>query len=354
MKHGWSLFVLLASCATGPHAPSGAGWTDVPNGYATCFLLQQRGTQQRALIFGAGGRGDTLAVIDVPAAVPQRIAVLSTTHVPFVLACGGADVLVGAAYCAQVPDERFKQRYQERKVVELIRGDGLDREHFLALAPDLVFDQVPGLTASAPSAATTTRVPVTEFLEPHPLGRAEWVRLFGALMGRQRTADSLFAALVERYEQQRANVPVGDRPRVYFGSAWGGTFHAAPGNSYMARLITDAGGTYFLPDTVGGNPVFSLESFLAVASSVDHIGMVLAQPTTPAPADLAGGDPRLLGLESLGLRGFYANSQQSDVFGQALLEPDVLLADLVKVFHPGTVQDHRPRYFHPVAQSPIP
>jgi iron complex transport system substrate-binding protein len=354
MNRALPLLLLLAACTTAPSTPALTDWQDLPNSHAICFRLQHRGTQQRALIFGPAGRADTLAIVEVPAAIPQRIAVLSTTHVPFVLALGGADVLVGAAYSAQVPDARFKERSAQGEVAELIRGDQLDRERFLALAPDLVFDQVPGLTASAPAAASVVRVPVTEFLEPHPLGRAEWVRLFGAMMGRQRVADSLFQGVRERYERQRAQVPDGRRPRVYFGSAWGGTFHAAPGNSYMARLIRDAGGTYFLPDTSGGNPMYSLESFMDVASSVDHIGMVLAQPTTPTASDLAAGDPRVLGLDALRLRGFYGNSQQSDVFGQALLEPDILLADLLHIFHPSATTAHRPRYFHPVAQSPMP
>jgi iron complex transport system substrate-binding protein len=354
MRHAWPLLFLLASCASGPSSPSSTEWQDLPNSHATCFRIQQRGAQQRVLIFGPAGRADTLAIVEVPNRAPQRTAVLSTTHVPFVLALGGADVLVGAAYSPQVPDPRFRERLAQGEVAELIRGDQLDRERFLALAPDLIFDQVPGLTASAPSAAPVTRVPVTEFLEPHPLGRAEWVRLFGAMMGRLRTADSLFQAVRDRYEQQRARVPDGRRPRVYFGSVWGGTFHAAPGNSYMARLIRDAGGTYFLPDTAGGNPMYSLESFITLASSVDHIGMVLAQPTMPTPSDLAGGDPRLLGLDALRMHGFYSNSQHSDVFGQALLEPDILLADLIHIFHPGAMSAHRPRYFHSIGQSPIP
>ena len=48
--------------------------------------------------------------------------------------------------------------------------------------------------------------------------------------------------------------------------------------------------------------------------------------------------------------GFYANSEAADVFGQALLEPDMVLLDLIKILHPERAQDHSPRYFHRIVQ----
>ena len=82
----------------------------------------------------------------------------------------------------------------------------------------------------------TKVVPVTEYLEVHPLGRAEWLRFFGVLFGVERKADSLYSTIAERYTR----VVVADtsnRPTVVFGSYWQGQWFVPSGNSYMARLI---------------------------------------------------------------------------------------------------------------------
>jgi iron complex transport system substrate-binding protein len=346
---------LLAACG-GHHAPDQPGeWRDVPNTHATRFRIQERDGGQRVIVFGPGGRGDTLAVIPVPEQPPARVAVLSTTHIPYILALDAADLLVGAAYMAQVPDARFRERVVSDKVAELVRGDRLDKERYLALNPGIVFDQVPGIVQGAPQLQGTVLVPVTEFLEQHPLGRAEWIRVFGALLGRSAAADSIHGTIVARYERVRDRVAhVQKRPLVSFGSAWGGHFNAAAGNSYMATFMRDAGARYFLSDTVSGSHPMDLESFLALTDSLDHIGMVIAHPGQPSATDLARGDPRLIRTEALSKRGFYGNSTRSDLFGRALLEPDVLLSDLVHIFHPGLVEGHAPRYFHPVAQYLMP
>ncbi|MEZ4755818.1 MAG: ABC transporter substrate-binding protein [Flavobacteriales bacterium] len=346
---------VLVACVRSSSPSATAGWKDIPNSHACGFLLQERDGERRALVFGPHGPTDTLAVIAVPDRPPERIAALSTTHIPFILALGAGEELVGAAYCSQVPDPRFKDLLAAGRVVELLRGDRLDGERYIALAPDVLFDQMPGIAGGVPPIAGALRIPVPEYLEHHPLGRSEWIRFFGALLGRQEQADSIHAGIVARYHAVRDRVRPGNGgPRVFFGSAWGGRFHAAAGNSYMARLIRDAGGRYFLADTLGGSIAMDLESFIGLTDSLEHIGMVLSHPGVPGTVDLAQGDPRLLQLRALTEGGFYGNSSRSDLFGQALLEPDVLLADLAHVFDPAVTPDHRPKYFQTVAQSPIP
>ena len=65
--------------------------------------------------------------------------------------------------------------------------------------------------------------------------------------------------------------------------------------------------------------------------------------------DVAGGESRIADLPALvGRRGFYANSAESDIFGQAVLEPDVQLRDLIDIFHPELNTGRKPVYFRRV------
>ena len=119
----------------------------------------------------------------------------------------------------------------------------------------------------------------------------------------------------------------------------------------MVRTLRDAGGTPWAKDTMlRENPPVDIEGMMALADEVDHVGLVVALRSPPDARALMGGDERLAHARGVEKGGFYANSEATDVFGQALLEPEVVLLDLIKVLHPERAQDHTPRYFHRIVQ----
>lgn len=338
-----------------------AGWSTLPNAYAEHFKIQVRGAARRVIVLGPGGELDTLGKYALgsdpdprwqPVKAPlQRVVVVSTTHLPFFSALHVAGTVVGAAHTEQVRDTAFRSMVTEGRVVEIARADGLDRETLIGLAPEAIFDPPFGRD---PKAAATfgNMIAVTEYLEQHPLGRAEWIRFFGLMLGRTNQADSIFNAIEHRYVTMRAmNIAVPDPPTVFFGSSWNHTWFAPPANSYMAQLITDAGGRYWpIDSTAKENVPVALEQLLMIARDCDHFGQVLAQAGKVDASTLVGGDPRLAKLDAVRKGGFYGNSAQSDLFGQALLEPERILRDLRCIFRPNSCRKYTPSYFFPVVQ----
>jgi iron complex transport system substrate-binding protein len=348
---GLTLLVFLA-CRTGPHDQHASTWVEVPNAHARCFAIQQRGEERRALVFGPGGRTDTLSIIPLSGRSVERMATLSTTHVPYVLALGLGRTLVGVAHGRAIPDTAIARGLAQGTIQDLVRGEQLDREQLIALGPELLFDQPFGRSDLAPRVDGPLQVMVSEYLEEHPLGRAEWLRFFGAVLGVERQADSLFAEIALRYEAAKGMVDgVPDRPTVFYGSGWEGRFHAASGNSLMAMAIRDAGGDYWLPDSGSTeNVALDVEAFLALADTIDHVGMAIALDGVPDALDLVGGDGRLARARSVAVGGFHGNSRTCDLFGRALLEPDVVLKDLIHLLHPERLPLHQPVYFRRVGQ----
>lgn len=353
-----SLILLLGllSCSPG-NDRSGAtdGWTRVPLRYATRFAVEQRGEERRVTVFGPGGPKDTLEVYrlggegtDVVPWPLTRIVVASTTHLAYLHALGALDAVVGAAHMDRLVDSALVEALQGR-AQDLGTAMGLDRERLVALSPEAVLDHPFGREGQASEAPGPKRITITEYLEEHPLGRAEWLRFFGVLLGREALADSLFAALEARYEGERSR----DREPVpvFFGSAWQARWYAPPGNSYMATLIRDAGGVYALADRTGGeNVALDLETVAALASRSAHVGVIMAWDGPVDAMALAGGDPRIASLPAVAQGGFVGNSAKSDLFGKALLEPEVVLRDLRCIFHPSSCSGHVPRYFAPLDQ----
>lgn len=357
-RHAWTLVLMLgAACGTGGgHVPDDHVWENVSLDHAHCFQIAKRGTERRLIVLGPGGITDTAGVYHLSAQpgdgrFPQhlsRIAVASTTHLSYLNALHALDAVVGAAHLVRLADPELVAQVKGI-VPEIGTANGLDRELLIALAPDALLDYPFGQGGATSALPGVPRIAVTEYLEEHPLGRAEWLRFFGVLLGREAMADSLYASIAGRYAA--AVHPAGtERPRVFFGSAWQSRWYVPPGNSYMGRLITDAGGDYFFKGfEAGGNVAMDLEQVLDEASRVAHFGVIMALPGPVDALSLAAGDRRIASMEAVSQGGFVGNSATSDLFGRALLEPDLVLRDLRCIFHPECA-DHDWRYFAPIAQ----
>lgn len=363
MKH-WPWFIFVIACSACDDEPNEhqreAAWVEHRPVVAQHFTVLSKGDLRRLIVFGAGGRGDTIAdniVANASAAScdeclsTQRVAVLSTTYLPYISTLGVAERVVGAVHLDHVRDIEMKKRIAKGEVTDIGTADGVDREAIIALAPDLVLGYPFGRTSGEEDIVGVPLVLVTEYLEPHPLGRAEWLKFFGVLFAEERAADSLYAGIAQRYADAKASAATTDKPKVLFGSQWNGQWWVPPGNSYMAQLIADAGGDYVFADLQGKeNIAVDMETILARARDADAWGMIAELPKPAGIDDFTGGDERLEGLKAVREKFlFLGNTARSDLFGQALVEPDVVLRNLRELFDMHAVYDHPdshvPRYF---------
>ncbi|HEY0976901.1 MAG TPA: ABC transporter substrate-binding protein [Flavobacteriales bacterium] len=340
-------------------------WKVRPNTHATHFQVLEHGKERCVLIFGHGGPTDTIGTYRIGdgtapelgqrSAVlvghPDRVALASTTHVPFLAALGMREAIIAVDRADQVRDSIVSDRIRRKLVTDLTSGDGLDRERLLQLRPQVLLgDPFQG------DALRTIGIPmvgIAEYLEEHPLGRAEWIRVFGVLFGREAEAERLFAEIAARYEVAAGKAAAApDRPLVFFGSTWQGQWFVPSGTSYMARTIADAGGRYAFADRPSaGNLTVDVETALAVGANVHYWGTVLAKEGDVRRSDVAGGDERILRTPAFRNGGVFAgNSLHADIFGEAVLRPDEVLLDLSGILHPELKGDRAPVFFRPVAQ----
>ena len=363
---GAMLLLGLGACTPPERSSSWAGWEREHLHAAEFFQLWHRGEDRLLITFGPGGTTDTTGKFllrqlgergnDPPGVVRlshplARVALLSTTHASFLSALGLADAVVGCAGTDRLRDAQMAARAQAGQIAEIGAADGIDRERMLMLAPEALFSYPYGTGGQQAAMGAMPVVPVAEYLERHPLGRAEWVRAFGMLMGREQQADQLFQGIQARYVAVADAVPrTSAGPAVFFGSSWKGAWSVPAGNSYMAQLIADAGGRYLMADRqASGNIGLDLETVLTVGAAARYWGRILEMDRAVTLTDVAGNDGRILALPAfVGQGAFCGNSAESDLFGQAGLEPDVVLRDLVGIFRP-ELQGGRPFvYFRPV------
>jgi iron complex transport system substrate-binding protein len=186
-----------------------------------------------------------------------------------------------------------------------------------------------------------------EYLESDPLARAEWIKFTALLFNREAEAANLFATIAAAYKQVSARVTdVVARPLVLAGDPYGGTWYIPGGQSYIARLIADAGGTYAWADnpSSGSVPV-AFETVLARAATATAWFSSLAVFDV---RDALRSDPRLDWLSPVRRGAVYSNQIRPDYWETGVIHPHLVLADIAAALHPDRFPGHRPVYYGPL------
>lgn len=215
------------------------------------------------------GHADTLR-LDAPL---RRLVCMSSSYVGFLDALGCDSLVVGVSGIGYLSSPQIQKRYAAGEVFDVGYDAAPDFERIVALHPDLV---VAYSVSAAPSPFLTRLqelgIPVLqvyEHLENHPLARAEYLRLFGALAGCRDRSDSLFDAICAAYDS--LCVAPQEKPvRVLLNVPYADQWFIPGGENYMARLIRDAGGQVLgaQPGAVSSR-VISLEEAWRLAGQAD-------------------------------------------------------------------------------------
>lgn len=183
------------------------------------------------------GHRDTVSV-DHPM---DRIVCMSSSHVACLSAIGADSLVAAVSGLGYISDPDI----HAMDVPDVGYENSLDYETILKISPDLLVAYT--VAAGEPQHITKLRklgVPVLilhDHLEEHPLARAEYVRLFGALTGRLDQADSLFAEVCSNYRSLVAS-DVKEPLKVLMNIPYGDVWYVPGEESYMSCLVRDAGG----------------------------------------------------------------------------------------------------------------
>lgn len=358
-----------AGCRAAPPLPEGA---PQPVHFAEGFrLLVGDGFTLAEVTRPWPDARDTLRYLLVPKEVPvpagfgdlpvirtplERVVALSTTHLALLDAVGAADRVVGVADAGLVFTPSIRARLEQGSVVAVGEGEALSAERVAALRPDAVLLSSLGATGATTRTLEAAGIPVValgEWVETTPLGRAEWVRFVAALFAADAHADTLMAGLAQRYEAlARAGRAATPKPTVFVGSSFQGVWYAPGGGSYMAALLRDAGGRYLWYDTPQtGSLALDLEAVLARAQ---HADVWLHPGVWASRADGAAQEARYRLFDAFGRGAIYNYDRRVSpgggyaFFETGVVEPDVVLADLIHFLHPDVLPEHAPVYYRQV------
>lgn len=111
--------------------------------------------------------------------------------------------------------------------------------------------------------------------ESHPLGRLEWIKLYGALLGKEEKAEEIFQEEMKRLEGVLAENNTGKTVAFFYVSS-NGYVNVRKSGDYVSKMIQLAGGNYIFPDLGGEDNALStmnmqMEEFYAKAKDADYL-----------------------------------------------------------------------------------
>lgn len=293
----------------------------------------------------------SLPFIQVPV---QRSVVMSTTHLAMLKELGQLSTLVGLSGGEYAYDEEVREALSKGDVQEIGYGQGINYELLVSLRPDVVFFYgVEGSNSAVAQKLADLGVRVVfcaEYLEAHPLGKAEWLHFFAPFFGQEARAAAHLQRVDSAYMALKALAAgVDKRPRVLTGLPWKDTWYVAGGQSFAARFISDAGGEYLWAENDSREALpLDLESVYVRALEAD---IWINPGVASSLAELHAFDPRFSRLGVLLKGEVYNNNRRSlpgggnDYWESATLWPDRVLADLIRIFHP-QLQEEGSLYYY--------
>ncbi|MBR1668096.1 MAG: ABC transporter substrate-binding protein [Bacteroidaceae bacterium] len=309
------------------------------------FALVQKGSPHAGRM-SADEIPDGYTKVEVPV---ERTLVMTMLQLSNFTALDALDVVKGITGTKNLYNKDIKKRVKDGSIVKIGMEGNFDTELILAAHPEVIFIS-PFKRGGYDAIKETgiTLVPHLGYKEAHPLGQAEWVKYVALFIGKEKEAEVLFDGIKQRYLALAEKVAqTKERPTVFSGEMHGGNWFAVGGKNHLAQMFRDAGAEYILKDDNTGGVPIEYEQMYATAANADYWRILNSFPGDFSYEALKASEPRNELFKAFKERHvIYCNMKQTPYYETSPVQPDVLLADLVAIFHPELVDaDYTPTYY---------
>ncbi|SFJ36471.1 ABC transporter substrate-binding protein [Myroides guanonis] len=291
-----------------------------------------------------------LPLITIPI---SNYIVTSTTHIPALELLNETKGLIGFPGLDFVSSKVVRERINHGEIVDIGQNEQLNTELILDIEPDVVIAFGMDGVNSALQSLTNAGVDVVyngDWAEQSPLGKAEWIKLFGALFNKQNQATEIFNKIVSDYNATLESIKGGvKKPTVMSGAMYQDVWYTPQGDSWMALYFKDAQANYIWKESKGtGSLALSFEEVYEKAENADF-WINPGQYETLESLKLA--NPHYSQFNSYKNASVYSLTEQKGETGGVLFfelgpaRPDLVLKDLVSIFHPHLLVDYTPVFY---------
>ena len=270
----------------------------------------------------------------------RRIVCMSSSYVAMLTAIGKSEYTVGVSGIDFISDEYVSNNRD--KVRDVGYDNNIDYETLLALAPDIVL--LYGVNAASAMEVKLQELGIPyiyigEYVESSPLGKAEWVVAIAEIAGCREVGEKFFAEIPERYNHLKELAATAtSKPKVMLNTPYADSWFMPSTQSYVARLIADAAGDYlYNRNTDNTSATIDNEEAYLMAAKADcwiNVGQLRTLE------ELRSRYPKLADINCVKSGNIYnctrrtSPSGGNDFWESGVIRPDIILSDLIKIFHP--------------------
>lgn len=276
----------------------------------------------------------------------QKIVCMSSTHIAMLDAVGAAQSVVGVSGIDYISNKYVIAN--KDKIGDVGYDGNINYELLVSLEPDLVLlFGVNGASGMEPK-LKELEIPfayIGEYLEESPLGKAEWLVAISELIGKHTEGEKVFSEIPTRYNElkEKVTAATSSNPKVMINTPYGDSWFMASSSSYVAQLITDAGGDYiYKKNTSNTSLPIDLEEAYLLTSQADmwiNVGM------TNTLDELKSMYPKFSDTRCVQDGNVYNSTKRTNASGgndyweSGVVNPDLILKDLIKIFHPELISE---------------
>lgn len=286
----------------------------------------------------------------------ENIICTSTTHIPLLDYINETDKLIGFPTTDYISSTKMRERIDAGFVKELGIDKGMNVELVFSLKPSVVMGYTMTKDLGQLKKIQEAGIPViinAEYLEKHPLGRAEWIKFMALFFNKEKLADSVFKEIEKEYiTTQQLTKSVATKPTVLSGILYGDAWFLPGGKNYAAKLLEDAGCNYlWAQDSTNGFLQLSFESVYAKAKDAD---LWIGVGSFASLEELKAAEKRYELFKPFQNSKVYSYNARigakggSEFLELGYLRPDLILKDLVKIAYPDLLPNYQLYFYKPI------
>lgn len=311
----------------------------------------------RYLLYRESAKIPTNLTYDQKIKIPvENIVVTSTTHIPSLEILGVENKLTGFPGLDYISSEKTRKRITEGKVKELGKNEAINTETLLALKPDVVIAFSIDGSNKTFNTIQKSGIPVvfnSDWTESSPLGKAEWIKFFGAFFEKTEEAITFFNQIEQDYLNAKELAKnATQQPTVVAGAMYKDQWYLPAANSWQAIFLKDANAKYLFDNAQGtGSLSLSFESVLAQAANAEFwIGPAQFQ----SYQEMGNASKHYTRFRAFRNKKIYTFSSEKGETGGVIFyelapnRPDLVLKDLISIFHPQLLPNYKTTFYKPL------
>jgi iron complex transport system substrate-binding protein len=283
----------------------------------------------------------------------QKIIVTSTTHIPSLEMLEMENTIVGFPSTHYISSEKTRVLIDNGTIREIGSNRSLNTELIFDLNPDIIVGfSVDGDLKTYKNLEKNGQKIIfnADWTEKTPLGKAEWIKFFGALYDKNKEANTIFSKIEKEYNDAVLLVDnIKTQPTILAGSIYEDQWYLPQGDSWAALFLEEANGNYLWKDTKGtGSLALSFETVLDTGKEADFW---IGPGQFTSIDEILKTNSNYKYFKAVQNKNIYTSSSKKGKTGGVIFyelapnRPDLVLKDIIKILHPEVLPDYELYFF---------